>query len=180
MTSSRSNEPAGSGFTGHLRIQPPLNEAEREHLRALAASRGTLRGTPTGRGDHDVPFAHLAWQVCAGGCCLTWNPDLEDSRMMLPTLRFLVDHLLRRGAKAEGGAGFGDFTFDHVLDGAVMGRGRRDPEPRLVEVAGGSVSERLLARPCEVVGGQLPERTTGRTRRGRLPANVIELRPRRA
>ena len=168
------------GFTGHVRVEPPLNEAERAHLGALAAAHGTLRGTPTGRGDGDVPFARLGWEVCAGGCCLTWDSDLESSGQLLPTVRFLIDHLLRRGAKAEGRRGFEGFTFDHVLDGAVMGRARDDQEARLVEVHGNVASERLLSPACEAVSAEPPARTTGRTRRGRLPANVIEFRPRRA
>jgi hypothetical protein len=163
-----------SGFTGHIRIQPALNEAERAHVMMLTDSNGTLRGTPTGRGDRAVPFAHLAWEVCATGCCLTWNSRLEASRMMLPSLQFLVDHLLRRGAKGEGLEPFGEFTFDHVLDGAVMGRGYGDPEARLVEVTGNRASERILARSC------VHQEPLARTRRGRLPANVIEFRPRRA
>ena len=168
------------GFTGDIRIRPALNQAERDHLGTLADSRGTLRGTPTGRGDRDVPFARLGWEACPGGCCLTWNPDLEDSPMMLPTLRFLIDHLLRRGARAEGRTGFDGFTFDHVLEGAVMGRTSRDPEPRLVEVVGNCASERVLPRGCDRVELPAPVTTSGRTRRGRLPANVIEFRPRRA
>ncbi|WP_297625015.1 hypothetical protein [Nocardioides sp.] len=181
MTSWRGPDArSSSGYTGHLRIQPALNQAERDHLRAVADSGGTLRGTPTGRGDSDVPFARLAWEACSSGCCLTWNPHLEESRMMLPTLQFLVDHLLRRGAKAEGRVGFGAFTFDHVLDGAVMGQSVLDPEMRLVEVAGNAASERVLPRGCDANEVDAPLRTAGRTRRGSLPKNVIEFRPRRA
>jgi hypothetical protein len=167
------------GFTGHVRVQPALTSAERTFLGALLDSRRTLRGTPTGRGDRDVPFAHLAWEACADGCCLTWNPGLEASSMMLPTLTFLVDHLLRRGAKGVGHAALSGFTFDHVLDGAVMGSAPGDADARLVEVVGNAVSERLFPSPCEGTDHP-PTRTTGRTRRGRLPANVIEFRPRRA
>lgn len=168
------------GFTGHVRVQPALNEVERAHLAQLADSRGTLRGTSTGRGDRDVPFARMGWEVCAGGCCLTWNPDLELSDQMLPTVRFLIDHLLRRGAKAEGRAGFEGFTFDHVLDGAVIGRAPFDEKVRLVDVVGNAASERLVQPACATGGAEAATRRTGLTRRGRLPANVIEFRPRRA
>lgn len=172
--------PHDSGFAGHLRIRPALNATERDHLRALAGSGGTLRGTPTGRGDREVPFAWLGWEVCEGGCCLTWSPGLEDARMMLPTLRFLVDHLLGRGARAQGRAGFEGFTFDHVLEGVVLGCAARDVESRLVEVVGDSVTERLLPRGCPAGGVRAPVRATGHTRRGKLPQNVIEFRPRGA
>lgn len=170
-----------SGFTGHIRIQPALNEAERTFLADLVDSDRTLRGTPTGRGDRDVPFARLAWEVCADGCCLTWNVDLEMSAMMQPSLSFLIDHLLRRGAKGEGRPAFAGFGFDHVLDGAVMGSAPGEPTARLVEVTGNVVSERLLPSPCVGMQDKAPAiRSTGRTRRGKLPANVIEFRPRRA
>ena len=127
MTSRQGSDP--HHFTGHIRITPALNEVERAHLLQLADSRGTLRGTPTGRGDRDVPFARMWWEVCASGCCLSWNPDLEESQLMLPTLRFLIDHLLRPGAKAEGHALFGGFTFDHVLDGLCSAVGLSTPRP---------------------------------------------------
>jgi hypothetical protein len=154
-------------FTGCLRIRPALNEAERAYLHVLADSGRTLRGTTIGRGDKDVPFAYLAWEVCRGGCCLTWDPTAERASMMLPSLRFLVDHLFRDGAKGEGSPKLEGFTFDHVLDGVVTGAGR------VVEVSGNRVSERRLTRSCEDA-----KPTRGRARK--LPQNVIVLRPRRA
>ena len=156
-------------ITGCVRVRPALNEAERAHLAALSSSGRTLRGTPTGRGDGDVPFAHLAWEACPDGCCLTWNPALEKDTMMLASLRFLVDHLLRFGARAQGRAAFASFTFDHVLDGLVVGDGRA------VEVSGNRASERVLPTACS---SGVRHGSRGRARR--LPANVIELRPRRA
>ncbi|PKH37533.1 hypothetical protein CXG46_19010 [Nocardioides alpinus] len=182
MTSRQgSHAPSSTGFTGHIRVQPALSEPERAFLRALIDSDRTLRGTPTGRGDRDVPFAHLAWEVCADGCCLTWDPALEESSMMRASLAFLVDHLLRRGAKGEGRSALAGFTFNHVLDGAVMGFAPGDDASRLVEISGNVVTERLLPPPCdELQVRPSTTRSTGRTRRGKLPANVIEFRPRRA
>ncbi|CUR57221.1 hypothetical protein NOCA1120439 [metagenome] len=153
--------------SGCIRIRPALNETERSFLADLSDSGRTLRGTPTGRGDGTVPFAHLAWDVCPDGCCLTWNPAAERASMMVPSLRFLLDHLLRGGAKGEGSPQLAGFTFDHVLDGVVAGAGR------VVEVSANRVSEHELTQPC--TGVKRP-----RPRRQPLPANVIELRPRRA
>ena len=79
-------------FIGCIRIQPALNDAECEFILDVLDSGGTLRGTPTGRGDTDVPFARLAWEPCLDGCCLQWNPYLEDPRWMVESLRFVVDH----------------------------------------------------------------------------------------
>ena len=177
MTSRRGSHALDPAFIGHIRIQPALNEAERAHLCALVDCDGTLRGTPTGRGDRSVPFAHLAWEVCSGGCCLTWNPDLESSAMMLPTLRFVIEHLLGPGARAQGRPRFEEFTFDHVLDGAVMGQRYGDREVRLVEVAANVASERVLPACDRAAETSLAGRPT---RRRRLPSNVIEFRPRRA
>jgi hypothetical protein len=162
-------------FLGRIEVRPPLNEAERDYLIALARSSSTLRGTPTGRGDSSVPFAHLAWESCEAGCCLTWNA-LEQSLHMLASLRFLVDHLLKPGAKADGHKRFPEFTCDHVLDGVVAGRTRSDSRVYVAEVIANRVVGRTIAPACEQAGEA--SRSWSRTRP--RPANVIEFRPRRA
>ena len=48
-------------FIGCIRIQPALNDAEQDFLADLLDSGRTLRGTPTGRGVAEVPFAHLGY-----------------------------------------------------------------------------------------------------------------------
>lgn len=161
-------------FLGRIEVRPPLNEAERDYLSDLADSHGTLRGTPTGRGDESVPFARLAWESCAAGCCLTWS-GREWTRNMEPSLRFLVDHLLKAGAKAAGHRRFGDFTCDHVLDGTVMGRRYDDHEVYVAEVTANRVAGRCLEPDCTRASTSSPRRQPGPR-----PANVIELRPRRA
>jgi hypothetical protein len=161
-------------FLGRIEVRPPLNEAERAYLAALARSSSTLRGTPTGRGDSSVPFAHLAWESCEAGCCLTWTAS-EWSRHMLASLRFLVDHLLRPGAKAEGHKRFPGFTCDHVLDGVVAGRMPRDSQVYVAEVTANRVEGRSIEPACAQAGR---ERVRDRPRP--RPANVIEFRPRRA
>lgn len=160
---------------GCIRIQPALNDAERGFLLDLLDSDGTLRGTPTGRGDSDVPFARLAWEVCPDGCCLEWDPDGEDARWMAESLRFVVDHLLRAGAKAQGRKRFEEFTFDHVASGAVMGRTYADRSAWLVTVTANEVSARQVPAPCD----DQPARPLA-TRAAHHHDNVIELRPRRA
>lgn len=160
-------------FLGRIEVRPPLNESERDYLADLAHSSSTLRGTPTGRGDTSVPFAHLAWEPCEAGCCLTWNGH-ERSSHMQPSLRFLIDHLLSRGAKAGGHKDFGDFTCDHVLDGTVMGRRYGDKLVHLVEVADNTVAGRSLEPACEETAQSTQARICPRP----MPDNVIELRPR--
>lgn len=161
-------------FVGRIQIRPALNEAEHAFLLELLDSDGTLRGTPTGRGDEAVPFARLAWEVCRDGCCLEWNGE-EDSKWMVESLRFVLDHLLRPGAKAEGHPKFAAFTFDHVLSGAVMGRGPGDRVARFVAVVDDEVHGLPVPEPCEAPQAR-PLALRGRKR----PDNVIEFRPRRA
>lgn len=162
-------------FLGRIEVRPPLNESERDYLIDLAQSSSTLRGTPTGRGDSSVPFAHLAWEACHEGCCLTWSAT-ERSSHMLASLRFLVDHLLKPGAKAEGHHRFRDFTCDHVLDGVVVGRTAGDSGVYVAEVSANRVDGRTIAPACAQAGAAPQPRRRPRPR----PANVIEFRPRRA
>lgn len=162
-------------FLGRIEVRPPLNEAERDYLVDLAHSSSTLRGTPTGRGDSSVPFAHLAWEPCADGCCLTWTGK-EWTKFLLPTLRFVVDHLLKPGAKAAGHRRFPDFTCDHVLDGVVAGKRYDDERVFVAEVSANRVGGRSSAPACAQAGGEPMTRSRPRSR----PDNVIEFRPRRA
>lgn len=161
-------------FLGRIEVRPPLNEAERDYLFELAHSTSTLRGTPTGRGDTSVPFAHLAWESCAQGCCLTWNAS-EWSTHLLPSLRFLVDHLLKPGAKVVGHRRFPEFTCDHTLDGIVAGTGAGG-QMYVVEVTGNRVGGRCILPACAQAGTA----SRSRSKPGPRPANVIDFRPRRA
>ncbi|MDZ5660637.1 hypothetical protein SFC79_02575 [Nocardioides sp. S-58] len=166
------------GFTGSVRVTPPLNPAETGFLRALTDSGRTLRSTPTGRGNDAVPFARLAWVACLRGCCLEWDGS-EATRWMAPSLEFLVEHLLAPGALGEGRPRFEDFTFDHVLDGAVVGRSYDDAEPWLVQVTGNRTSGRTLRTPCGEDADE-DDADASPSAMPTLAANVIAFRPRRA
>ncbi len=167
--------PLDPRFIGCIRIRPALNATEVDFLLRLLDSGRTLRGTPTGRGDTDVPFAHLAWEPCLDGCCLEWNPDLEHTRWMQDSLRFVVDHLLRPGAKGQGHSGLTGFSFDHVVSGVVVGRARGERTVRLVTVVDNRVTGTEVPTPCD----DEPARTPARRPTPRFD-NVIELRPHRA
>jgi len=171
------------GFIGRIRVSPPLNEDERDFLFGLAESGRTLRSTPTGRGNSGVPFARLAWRACLDGCCLSWDPDHEATKWMLPSLAFLIDHLFRPGAKGEGRHQFEEFTFDHVLTGVVVGQGHHDVDTTLVEVTDNVVSVRQIPTPCEEQSPRPAQEKPTQApakRAGPRPPNVIEFRPRRA
>ena len=162
-------------FIGCIQVRPALNEVERGYFLELLDSDRTLRGTPTGRGDHQVPFARMGWEVCRDGCCLEWDATAEDARWMVKTLRFVVHHLLGPGAKGQGRSRFEGFTFDHVLSGAVMGRGPGDRTTHVVTVADNVVRGGAVPEHCVVRVPRPRAETTGRR-----PANVIVFRPRRA
>ena len=160
---------------GCIRIQPALNDAECDFLFDLLDSDGTLRGTPTGRGDRDVPFTRLAWEPCLDGCCLQWNPYLEGPRWMVESLRFVVDHLLRPGAKGAGHPS-SPVSPSTTRSGVVVGRGLGDRVTRMVVVEGNVVSGSDVPTPCEdVTARSQPTRSQD----GRFD-NVVELRPRHA
>lgn len=163
-------------FIGRIQVRPALNEIERGFFLELLDSDRTLRGTPTGRGDSTVPFARMGWEVCRDGCCLEWDPSAEDGKWMVETLRFVVDHLLRAGAKGTGHPRFHGFTFDHVLSGAVMGRGPGDRTTHFVTAADNVVAGRSVPERCDVRVARPLAQHSGTKR----PANVIEFRPRRA
>lgn len=157
---------------GRIRVAPPLNAAEREFLGEVADGDGTLRGTPTGRGDSGVPFARLAWRPCERGCCLRWDGS-ELSRHVGATLEFVVDHLLRPGAKAAGHRRFPGFTCDHVLDGVVVVQRYDDPRLHVVRVRANAVEQLDVGAGC---AAPAPRRRTA----AEWPANVVAIRPRRA
>ena len=163
-------------FIGCIRVSPPLNEHEVGALRDLTHSRRTLRSTPTGRGNSEVPFAPLGWDVCLDGCCLWW-PGREESGWMVPTLRFLVDHWFGHGAVGEGHPKLAAFTFDHVLDGLLLVHGCS--RLLLIEVSSNDVTCREVREFCDAVELDGP-RQQATPQHGAPPANVIDFRSRLA
>ncbi|PUA82446.1 hypothetical protein [Nocardioides currus] len=149
-------------FVGHIDIAPPLNEAETQYLLAFSGSRRYDRGDP-----YDVPGNPLAetrlgvpmerynapsagqpnlwcdWEVCWDGCCITWSGK-EKSYSMEPWLRYVIDHFLRPGAVASKDPRFEDFTFDHVLNGIVVGCRRDTKELFTLEAADNVVSRSVI------------------------------------
>ena len=163
---------------GCLHVDPPLNDVELDFLAELVESGRTLRGTPTGRGRSEVPFARSAWDSCLDGCCLRWEAGMGWEEGMAATLEFIVDHLLRPDAVGAGHPRLAGFTFDHRIDGAVVAAQREGMV--LVEVSDNVVSTRVVPEPCDRTGVPAQARPDERAGRRPLPANVIELRPRRA
>lgn len=163
-----------TNYLGHVEIVPPLNQAEYGYLMAFSQSRRTARpGGPyavtpkdpqTGSGDAAVdrynsicegqPGYWCQWTPCPHGCCLTWDGG-EKFYAGPAWLQYLIDHFLRRGAVAQGvGDGqFADFTFDHRMNGLVVGEQQDLRELFLLEVRDDLVVRHLL-RPGDPDYGQ--------------------------
>ena len=194
-------------FVGNLTVTPRLNDHEIEYLNAFRQSRRCVRpggpyevpGNPRAESSADFEAEHyneLAagqpnlwcdWQVCWDGDCIAWD-GTEKSYSMVPWLRYLINHFLKPGAKAEGHPGFEEFTFDHAVTGMVVGCRRDTKELFSVRVIDNRVVERVLnpghpewaAYPALPYEGEIDRWATRRRRRRRLPsdATVIELSPR--
>jgi len=150
-------------FIGHVQVRPGLNQAERAYLERFTGSRRWRRP----EGPYAVPadpcevepVATRAWHLPAegqptlwcdwvpgwDGSSLTWEGE-ERFAGVGTWLGYLVDHFLRPGAAASrGGDGrFADFSFDHVLDGMVVGCRRDNKQLFAVSVHENRVREEIL------------------------------------
>jgi len=155
-------------FVGHIDITPALNEDEIAYLTAVSASR------------------RFRWVPCWTGCCLTFDGS-ERCSEPVAWLRYVIAHLLKPGASASrsGLSRFANFTFDHRLDGMVVGCRRDTKELTAITVRANRVSTRTLRAPDPRHAGwpsSAHEQPTdleraGRKRRRREAAtsNVIDL-----
>lgn len=136
-------------FNGCVRIDPPLNEAERSYLEAFARSRRVKRG--------DGPYALTDYHVIDNNCPPTGQPGLWCQWVPTPDgsylawdegekfyhaaewMAYLIDHFLKPGAEASKSQldYFTDFTFDHVVNGEIEAQGD-DAEDRWVLVVKGN------------------------------------------
>jgi hypothetical protein len=156
-------------FLGHINISPGLNEAERAYLSAFSLTRRCERG----RGPYYVPPNPYAddlgqstgarsdtpppgqpglwcrWVPCWDGCCLALD---GEEKIYDPTrwLDYLINHFLAPGAEAStsGEGVFDDFTFDHRLDGLVVGCRRDDKELFTIRVEDNVITQDIL-RPAD-------------------------------
>lgn len=189
-------------FLGHIDIDPSLNHAETAYLTAFARSRRFDRpGGPyevpddpraeTGE-DFEIdrynavaigqPSLWCDWEPCGDGCCLAFN-GTEEFYEPVRWLRYLVTHFLKPGAKASSTAldQFAAFTFDHRLNGIVVGCRRDNKELFAINVTNNRVTEKIL-RPADqryVDRSPLPYETAidrgPKRRRRRHTADVIPI-----
>jgi hypothetical protein len=152
-------------FIGHIDIAPALNEPEIAYLRAFSASRRWERPggpyevpdkpradelRPVEGNGYNVPAPGQPglwcdWEPCWDGCCLAYN-GVEKFYGAVEWLRYLIEHFLRPGAKAlhSGNAAFVHFTFDHVLEGMVVGCRRDNKELFAITVQANRVRDEIL------------------------------------
>jgi len=134
-------------MVGVVRVDPPLSPAEFEYLTAFAESRRWRRpggpyvvpGNPLAE-CLEPAFDLTRYAVPADGqpgLRCPWFPAQRGRALVLAHppagdpgasadevaawLRYLIDHFLRSGAQAAGSGDerFGQFSFDHVLDGSA-------------------------------------------------------------
>jgi hypothetical protein len=154
-------------YLGHIEIVPNLNQAEYDYLQAFARSRrsyrpeGTYAVTPedphTGNSDREVqrynqiaegqPSYWCQWVPCPHGCCLGWN-GMEKFYAGQAWLKYLIDHFLRRGAyaRSSGDPQFREFTFDHEMNGIIVGEQKDNRELFILRVAADEVTRETLRR----------------------------------
>lgn len=156
-------------FLGHVDITPGLNEAECSYLSAFSLTRHYDRGLgpyyvpPNPYIDQDdrepadrlntpppgQPGLWCRWVPCWDGCCLALDGE-EKIYDPARWLDYLINHFLKPGAVASGSADpiFDDFTFDHRLDGLVIGCRRDNKELSAIRVED-SVITREVLRPAD-------------------------------
>ena len=187
-------------FIGHIDIEPSLNDDEIAYLTAFSESRRCYReggpyavpGNPAAERDEDIPTAQANtgaegqpgywcdWVPCWDGCCLAYNGN-EKFYGSVPWLKYLIQHFLKPGARASrsGLAFFDGFTFDHVLEGMVVGCRRDNKELFAINVKNNRVTEKIL-RPADPRYFDYPplpyeleiDRWEGRRRRRRRGSKV--------
>lgn len=155
-------------FIGHIDITPSLNEAEQAYLSAFSLTRhydreeGPYYVSPNpyaDQGDRDPERANqlapgqpqiwCRWVPCWDGCCLALD---GEEKIYQPTrwLDYLARHFLVPDAEASrsGLAVFDDFTFDHRLDGLVLGCRRDNKQLFAIRVEDNVITEDIL-RPAD-------------------------------
>lgn len=152
-------------FIGHVDVTPSLNEAELAYLNAFRLSRRFDRpGGPyqvpsnpyaDDREGVDVdtynriapgqPQLWCQWEACWQGCCLAFDGH-EKFYQPVPWMEYLIEHFLMPGAAASssGLPTFEQFTFDHRLDGLVVGCRRDNKELFGIRVTDNLVTTEVL------------------------------------
>lgn len=156
-------------FIGHIDVTPALNEAEQAYLSAFSPARRHDRGkgpyyvppnpyaderdrAPAERLSSTAPGQPGLWcrcVTCWGGCSLT----LDGEEKIYDPVRWLDDlihQFLVPGAEAStsGLPVLDDFTFNHRLDGLVIGCRRDDEQLFAIRVEDSTIRQEVF-RPAD-------------------------------
>jgi hypothetical protein len=143
-------------FSGTVSVVPPLNAAEVAYLRRFSGTRrmgrtkgpyyvdaGGFAGQDRGEDIHDYnsppagqPGLWCHWVPTDDGSGIEWDGGAKFYHAEA-WMQYVIDHFLRPAATAStnviDGGQFSDFTFDHVLNGAIDAQGEvSDDRWRLV------------------------------------------------
>jgi hypothetical protein len=155
-------------YLGRARITPALSADEVEFVRAFnhtrhCGDRGPLDvvlhpadDAPAGdvegynRGSRGMPGLWCPWTACGQGCCLHWD-GAEKPYSPEQWLRYVIDTFLRPGAAlADNPAARRlGLTFDHVLEGVIVGERQETTELFALEVRDNVVTRRVLVPGLE-------------------------------
>jgi len=150
-------------YLGRAQITPALSAGEVEFLRAFNRTRHCGDRGPLdvvmhpaddervgdvdayNRTSRGMPGLWCPWTTCGQGCCLHWD-RAEKPYAPERWLTYLIDTLLRPGAAlaADPVARDAGLTFDHVLDGVIVGERRETAELFALEVRANVVTRRVL------------------------------------
>lgn len=156
-----------TSYLGHVRITPALNAEEVDFLRSFNHTRhvgdedaplvvaqhpsdNAIRGEAANRTAPGMPGLWCPWTCCGTGCCLHWD-GVEKPYAPAEWLSYLIETFLRPGAALADDlrARQLGFTFDHVLDGMLVGERRETAELFALDVVRNVVSRRVLVPGAE-------------------------------
>jgi len=165
-------------FVGYVSVDPPLNRDECEYLSAFAQTRRWFRpegpyvvlDNPYADEPHEdinrynrpwpeEPSLWCPWQPCLDGRDISWD-GLEKPYAPVKWMRYLIHHFIKPNALASKTdlPCFSGFTFDHTVNGTIVGCRRDTGRLFAIEVRGNRVRERTLMSGIaeEEVWGPLP------------------------
>lgn len=129
-------------YIGHVDIAPSLNQAEYDYL-SVFPDRILDRGWP----DEGLPDRWCGWEPCPHGCCLSWSGREKFNAWTAPLwMQYLIDEFMRREARAWADSEFPAFTFDHRMDGLIIGEQQDNLELFAIRVENNRVTTETLRR----------------------------------
>lgn len=157
-------------YLGRARIEPPLSPDEVDFLKSFGRTRHYGHRAALDVADHpadndrtgDVdtynraapgtPGLWCPWTCCDEGCCLHWD-GVEKPYAPQQWLTYLIETFLRPGAVLSGdpSARSRGLSFDHVLNGMIVGERRETTELFALEVRNNKVRRRTLIPPLDGV-----------------------------